>query len=521
MKLPVINLQSATALEEFDIWITPSLGEIRDTERFRQELDRVVEIFDALSEATAEFNSVETCRPAEIADVAIAKAAGKTVEEVTEWLKGLASVLFLVTGKSDNNAKCQLPLFLRDQAHWTTIPSLNRSRTRVVQREIPRVLKADSFMSTVSLLRDAPDVQRRMLDTFVRFVLNDEPCIAQLWAVGKSYAGLKELHRERDLLTPLVIFQVRGSVAASGGHEPEEILRGILRDWGLEDDVDFNLADAIVAAGAGEGLQPLEGEEAEEVPRQKTRAYDFILPFKTTSWTPKIFVQCQFYAGDSGSVSHKNVDQTRASRASVAALVPDPTFVEFLDGAGYFSSLNGDLKVLLSMRDPTPTKSFFQVRSAPIRFRRELQVIGFLTLLELEHAILRTGGQRTAVRDLLATEGYSAAEIERVIARSLARNMIDQTGESFGVKADRRELARRYLLIDVIACRGHAFDTPQERLLACLLVPGYGPFYGMKMDEAITAALEIAPEIAADWQRPESSLHDIRWLAEKGYIVSS
>ena len=75
MKLPVINLQSATALEEFDIWITPSLGEIRDTERFRQELDRVVEIFDALSEATAEFNSVETCRPAEIADVAIAKAA--------------------------------------------------------------------------------------------------------------------------------------------------------------------------------------------------------------------------------------------------------------------------------------------------------------------------------------------------------------------------------------------------------------------------------------------------------------
>ena len=56
-----------------------------------------------------------------------------------------------------------------------------------------------------------------------------------------------------------------------------------------------------------------------------------------------------------------------------------------MDGAGFFASLNGDLKSLLDMAD---TGSFIQIRSTPLRLRRELQRAGFLTPIEIEHAIL-------------------------------------------------------------------------------------------------------------------------------------
>jgi hypothetical protein len=81
------------------------------------------------------------------------------------------------------------------------------------------------------------------------------------------------------------------------------------------------------------------GGEAQSDGATKTRAYDFILPYKTEGWEPKLFVQCQFYAGDSGSVSHKVVDQTRSSRPLTLVDYPNARFVEYLDGAGYYASL--------------------------------------------------------------------------------------------------------------------------------------------------------------------------------------
>ena len=99
---------------------------------------------------------------------------------------------------------------------------------------------------------------------------------------------------------------------ASGGHEPENRLRKLLSDWGLQADVDYNINDVIVS-----------GEKSDR--QSKTRAFDFVVPYKTVGWNPnwdnRIFIQCQFYAGDSGSVSHKNVDQTRSSREYIKSFV--------------------------------------------------------------------------------------------------------------------------------------------------------------------------------------------------------
>lgn len=37
-----------------------------------------------------------------------------------------ASLLYLVTGKSDNNVKCQLPVYLRNELGWSRFPRLVR-----------------------------------------------------------------------------------------------------------------------------------------------------------------------------------------------------------------------------------------------------------------------------------------------------------------------------------------------------------------------------------------------------------
>lgn len=111
---------------------------------------------------------------------------------------------------------------------------------------------------------------------------------------------------EQNLLSPIVVPKVQGSVNSSVGVKPEEILREYLEDWGLIPDEDFNTNNVIV-----------QGDEDEDV---KTRTSDFVLPYKTPGWFPewqkRIMMQSQFYAGDSGSVSPKrNVDQTKTSRA--------------------------------------------------------------------------------------------------------------------------------------------------------------------------------------------------------------
>jgi hypothetical protein len=112
-----------------------------------------------------------------------------------------------------------------------------------------------------------------------------------------------------------------------------------------------------------------------------------LIPYKIENWEPKpkLFIQSQFYAGDSGSVSHKVVDQTQSSRTFTLTKYPNAKFVEYLDGAGYYASLRGDLQHMLSF---TNTSSFFQVKTILVRLRREFQKIDFLTGIEIQHSIL-------------------------------------------------------------------------------------------------------------------------------------
>lgn len=551
MKLPYPKLGLDAAIAEFDFWVTPALSELRDTPRYQREMRRVRAVLDLFKDLALQFTPQQV-RQVPLGEIIADRYLAVVMQKITTAdpaeaqqtaladLDALAATLFLVTGKSDNNAKCQFPLFLRAQLGWKTLPSPRRKRGVVTfqQQRIPRVLKSVDYMSRVASLlalgsdssrQDRERTARVHLCEFVGFVLSDENSRDQFWSVLRCYIELANIGgRPEALLAPLVAFQVRGSVSASGGHEPEELLRARMTEWGLERDVDFNIADVVLDVEAGrlhedDAAADEENEEENEAAaaaeRKKTRAYDFVLPFRTAGWSPRIFVQSQFYAGDSGSVSHKNVDQTSTSRGNATVLVarawpdsPLPRFIEYVDGAGYVASLNRDLKTLLSMND---TEGFTQVRTSPVRLRSQLQQIGFLTPLELEHALLRAGDREAAV-EVLKTEGYSPAEIDRCIDKSLALgiSVLDGNGE-LAVSADRRDLARRYLLLDVIACGSNELVGGDE-LKGVVFVPGFGAYFGMTLDQL---GETVNRDYAHIWTTAASVTTDLAWLCERGFVV--
>ena len=507
MRLKALASDVQTQLDEFDIWITPSLGEITDTDKYKEELELVKSAFEIIGAATDKFANVDQCAPDSIAITLASILATKSPSEKKAILLALASTLFVVTGKSDNNFKCQFPLYLRDEAQWQQIPKIKRMRgaLTILSSPIPRVLKSETYMSLIAQVGDS-DLEARLLREFLSFLLKDKNSINQFWSIGYAYFALKEFHKSTHLLAPIVIFKVRGSVMASGGHEPENLLRSIMQDWGLRERIDFNMTDVVVV-------------EDNRIGDQKTRAYDFVLPYKTTGWASewndRIFIQCQFYAGDSGSVSHKNVDQTKSSRDYIRGFVTEPCFVEYVDGAGYFSSLNGDLRRLLAYRD---TDGFFQIRSAPIRLRKQLQDIGFLTPMEVEHCIVLGNSNIDTLIASLSKDGYAKREILRCIQVCGEAELIKNENGNLKINTERSQLVRRYLLLDLIAL--NAKPLSRDKLAGKILVPGYGPLSGVSIDELAQSAINVSPEFTSDYSHSPTFLSDIRWLSENGFVMA-
>ena len=503
MKLPVTPISAIDALLEFDVWLTPTLGEIRDTERFQKEMDSAVRIFEVLGNKTDKFSLKKNPDIRKIAEAVELEIATADKKYARKFLTSIADLVYLVTGKSDNNCKCQLPIYLRQKNIFNRMPVVNNGD--VDYQDWPRVIKAEQFMKVVSDLSRQPDLQTELIRLFFEFILSDESYLSQLWAIGNCYYALKPYNKEKSLLSPLVIFKVRGSVTASGGHDPEQLLRGMMTDWGMKQGVDFNSDDVVI-----------DSSEAKKPGRTKVRKYDFLLPYKSHGWQPGLFIQCQFYAGDSGSVSHKNVDQTSSARHYTTKHFAKARFVEFVDGAGYFASLNGDLKTLLQMPN---THSFFQIRSAQIRLRRELQQIGYLTPLEIEHALFCFAGDKKRAAAKLETDGYTSAEIERVFSQMIEDELLLLNKGKYTISAERAIIARRHFILDVIAMHGSVLTLNQNK--GHILVPGYGPFYGLKLKELPPLILRYAASLTPEINNTSIFLADLEWLAGNGYIMMS
>lgn len=523
MKLPIPDVVLEEQLAEFDLWITPSLQEIHDTDKYANELQKVNTLIIKLGEATNNFSSISSCSPEAIANTCVDLieniiSGEQNDEEKTsaaeEILEALCSLLFMVTGKSDNNLKCQFPVFLAQTEGRTDFPQRRGNRGIFEYRPLGRVIKFDKLSriiadallcySSSKELYYLENEAKWLLGKYISAILKDEKSVQQFWALGKSYYALKAESpgSEKSLLAPIVIFKVRGSVSASGGHIPEKILRETMLSWGMEYGVDFNTDDVII-------------KSSEDIvsDNSKTRAYDFVLPYKTKGWQPHVFIQCQFYAGDSGSVSHKVVDQTQASRPLTIQQYPKARFIEYLDGAGYYSSLNKDLKHMLGIET---TKDFIQVRSAHIKLRRELQDLGFLIPIDIEHAIFRSiSGDSNEVIKILKSDGYSEDEISRAIKNALDRKIIQKQGEVLLVKEERSDIVKRLFIVDLIAIIGYPVDASTGNT-GNALIPGYGELYGSKISLISQKLDDYAPN--SYYSRNEFS-ECITWLVEQKMII--
>lgn len=539
MRLRPENLDTTEQLAEFDQWLTAKLERIKDSKRFNSEIEALCQCIETISPHLNDFSSYQDCTVENICDAVViasrqfvvGESFAKDEQHVSVFYEAFFNLLFLTSGATDNNLKNHFLIQLKEDDVKPFIPKRGSSRKiiKFTLKELPSTIKSDfiarslascfigSHETYFSEVKTEPTFDlmfylRLLLKEYISLILEDEEETKQFWAICRSYTELNSLTASDDLgkylLNACTIFKVRGSVSATGGHITEDILREKLLTMGLQPNSDFNTNDVTIG----------EEEIVEDGKRKKkTRAYDFILPYKIDNWEPKpkLFIQSQFYAGDSGSVSHKVVDQTHSSRTFTLANYANARFVEYLDGAGYYASLRGDLKHMLAFDS---TASFFQVKSILVRLRRELQHICFLTPIELEHAIITSEqGLKESVFHSLELDGYPKEEIKRItlvcIELGYISESIDKNGTKLIISVERSEITRRLLILDVAANYASTISDEQRKSMKYLLVPGYGANYGIIESELTNLVCSICKQITISAPVFAS---DIEWLLDEG-----
>ena len=497
MKLKCHKYSEQEKLSEFDKWITPSLENNRDTVEFKNIVLRLEDGFRLLSLYTNGFTDVETCSAYHIARGIIEDI--KEIDDTELHLTNIFNAILLATGKSDNNLKCQYPIVLRLLFENNEMTTVKHGKLTTIN--IPRDFNMEKVIRHFTLLANYPDMLAPFLKSYLDLLLSDNEYTLQLYSIGKAYLTLHEEGKAESLLASMAIFQSRGSLTAKAGHLPEKILRSYMADWGMEAGYDFNVEDIDV----------YELLDIKKRKQEKTRKYDFIVPYISKQKGQKLFIQSQFYAGDSGSVSHKVVDQTDASRQLTLKKYPQAVFIEYLDGAGYFSSLNGDLKKMLAKRT---TKGFIQIRTAPLKLRRELQEIDFITPLEIEHAVLKGYSTEIDISGYLSHQGYDTDEITRSLGFCKKKGVLVYKDGKFAVHESRIDLALKYSLLDCIANFGHTINHSKEK--GMLYVPGYGKEWGMNQSTLLETFCKEFPNVE---MTAKELLTKIQWLIDNEFVI--
>lgn len=476
MWLPRTPLSHEEIIEEFDQWVTPVFGTIRSSERFQTELSSLQMLVESIASVVLE----EGCTHDEAIKFELTRQLREQNKHIAKSrLLAVINSIYLVTAKTDNSVKCQYPIYFR-RRHGKQY--LYIQRKQIKRGPAPSVVTAAQIVNTAIAVRELDFVAaNELLLDYVNFLLDDDSSYKQFVALIEAYIHVDNLEYTtgRDLLAPMVSFQVRGSVAASGGHDPEEMVRTYLESWGLQAEAHFNQND-VTAADLNNWLISHQdvsgGRRWVEASSEKQRAFDFVIPFRATGFDRRIFVQSQFYAGDSGSVSHKNVDQASKARAYAADIFSDARFVELVDGAGYCASLGGDLAHLLFAAD---TADFVQLRSIPVRLRRILQESGIVVPLDIALLVCQSELTIEDLRNKLANLGIMQADgwIKYAVDKMWVAR--ERSG-LLEVQESRKQIVSEYVLLDTIVERGSKISGPGEYLI----VPGYGKDFGVRANKS-------------------------------------
>ena len=112
-------------------------------------------------------------------------------------------------------------------------------------------------------------------------------------------------------------------------------------------------------------------------------------------------------------------------------------------------------------------------------------------------------------------EGYHEKEISRSIDQSIKEGNIIESKNRISVSLPRMEIIRRYLLLNIAA--NYSAVLRSDQLAGKVLLPGYGPFFGISLNKLADAAIECSTIFKSSYASSSSFLSDVNWLSEKGH----
>lgn len=547
MRLPDEKLTVDEQLEEFDYWLTPYQVVYQTTRKFKQEMEQAVALIKSLDAFITKHQKTSL----EVGDIShfinetseilvTGKKATEDINAVAEHIHNVFQLLFLVTASSDNNLKSQFSVHLRTSNIGVEYSNFRFSKGKEAQaidtKFTTSAVKAEALAKILakyvvagSPLHHATPVSalklrerfNQLLSAYIDLIFTgSDP--KQLYYLCKTYEYITSLASEGQdvefgelLLKSSIIYKIRGSVTASEGHKNEHLMRERLKLLGLRGNIDFNLTDVVVTDTS------VKSSSQVTQPKQKNRAFDFVLPYNVKGWRDdktKIYIQAQFYAGDSGSVSHKVIDQTTSSRQALKLIKGDKhRFVEYLDGAGYASSLRGDLKKILEFSD---TDSFVQIKSILVRLRREMQIIDYANPTDLAQAIYLSGSNntRTEVQQIMEEKfRFSKEETNRAFESAIQQGSIGiEKGVLKILESELEEAARLTFILDHTVLTGQTLSNTQRQDSRYLIVPGYGRAHGALGSEIQKKITEISTALTEEFTRDTETLIEIGALKRGG-----
>ena len=459
-------------------WVTNAGMRLEDSDVFRREAIRFEQgvrwLADILDPDSGDLSA------AKIADA----VSGAPVANRSEFFLTLAYACLVLTGQSDNALKCQFPVFLV-RADAPLARRLLRLVPPSTHNPALSAIKMERVAQRISAQDASPDAIHQLVNAYFDCLFGR----ANMTRLRDVVTEVQRMDNGRatSLLEVMALSAIKGSATASGGHLPEEQLRLQMETWGLVRGTDFNTADVGALELASLSGRTLPGTAMQEA--QKSRAFDFVFPYRIVGRNPKLLIQGQFYAGDSGSVSHKNVDQTPTGRSAARRVIHEPLFAEFLDGAGYVTALSGDAERLLAIPG---TDGLLQLKTAIVRLRELLQRVDLATPIEVVHGVWLSRSRSMPEVLSILRRSYSDTEARRIVETATQLGWIAVNGDVIEVSESRAGAAFEIAVLDTIAIM--AGSPGCERVANGLTIPGYGMHgWGISAASVRSRAAELLP----------------------------
>lgn len=201
MKLKTYNAGLEEKLSEFDFWITPSLGEIMEAEQFKVDLQKIIHGFDGVALLSSEFKDIQLCSAKNLAERLIPIINHKEMAEAISFLESICGVLYFATGKTDNNIKCQFPVYMKTVLEKDKIPKVS-SNNKLEYKDLPRTFGSEAVIRTVVSLKNYTKEQEELLKSFFQILVSDESYAKQLWSLGVSYITMRKKRVCRSINEP-------------------------------------------------------------------------------------------------------------------------------------------------------------------------------------------------------------------------------------------------------------------------------------------------------------------------------